>query len=98
MGWIHQCCSVFLVYVLRNVLLGCVQFVQCTVKEELCLFKTSFAINHVNQVVRGTRGLLMDSSSLSGIMKGVGGCAMGYEFTSFASIIIIVNYIWWRRR
>ena len=26
----------------------------------------------------------MDSSSLSSIMKGVGGCVVGYEFTRFA--------------
>ena len=88
----------FLVYVLRNVLLGCVQFVQCTVKEELCPFKTSFAINHVNQVIRETREILMDSSSLSGIMKGVRGCVVGYEFTRFASTIITASYFWWRRR
>ena len=40
----------------------------------------------------------MDSSSLSGIMKGVGGCFVGYEFTRFASIIITASYFWWRRR
>ena len=40
-------------------------------------FETSFAINHVNQVTRRTRQILMDSSGLSGIMKGVGGCVAG---------------------
>ena len=61
-------------------------------------FKTSFAINHVNQVIRGTREILMDSSDLSGIMKCVGGCVVGYEFTRFASTIITANYFWWRGR
>ena len=89
--------SVLFVYVLRNVLLGCLEFVRCTVKEELCLYKTSFAINYVNQVIRGTREILMDSSGLSGIMKGAGGYVVGYEFTRFASTIITVSYFWWRR-
>ena len=31
----------------------------------------------------------MDSSSLSSIMKGVGGCVVGYEFTRFVPTIII---------
>ena len=34
----------------------------------------------------------MDSSSLSSIMKGVGGCVVGYEFTRFASTIITASY------
>ena len=40
----------------------------------------------------------MDSSGLSGIMKGVGGCVVGYEFTRFASTITTASYFWWRRR
>ena len=32
--------------------------VQCTAKEESCLFKELFAVNHVNQVIRGTREIL----------------------------------------
>ena len=48
-------------------------------KEELCL--SSFENNHINQLVRGTRKILMDISSLSSIMEGVGGCVVGYEFT-----------------
>ena len=39
----------------------------------------------------------MDSSGLSSIMKGIGGCVVGYEFTCFASIIITASYFWWRR-
>ena len=30
----------------------------------------------------------MDSSSLSSIMKGVGGCVVGYEFTRFALSLV----------
>ena len=30
----------------------------------------------------------MDSSGLSGTMKGAAGCVVGYEFTRFASAII----------
>ena len=40
----------------------------------------------------------MDSSSLSSVMKGLGGCVVGYEFTRFASTIITASYFWWRRR
>ena len=62
----------------------------------------SLWINHVNQVIRGTRELLMDSSGLSGIMKDVvvvWGCVVGYEeFTHFASTIIPASHFWWRRR
>ena len=36
----------------------------------------------------------MDGSSLSSIMKGVGGCVVGYEFTRFASTIITASYFW----
>ena len=39
----------------------------------------------------------MDSSGLSSIMKGIGGCVVGYEFTCFASTIITASYFWWRR-
>ena len=49
-------------------------------------------------VIRETREMLMDSSGLSGIMKGVGGYVVGYEFTRFASTIITGSYFWWRRR
>ena len=52
----------------------------------------------INQVVRETREILMDSSGLSGIMKGVGGCVVGYEFTRFAATIITASYFWRRRR
>ena len=62
------------------------------------VFKTSFAINHVNQVIRGTREILMDGSSLSSIMKSVGGCVVSYEFTRFALTIVTASYFWWRRR
>ena len=68
------------------------------VKEDLCLLLNIVAINHVDQVIRGTREILMDSSSLSSIMKGVVGCVVGYEFTRFASTIITARYFWWRRR
>ena len=40
----------------------------------------------------------MDSSGLSGIMKGIGGCVVGHEFIHFASTIITASYFWWRRR
>ena len=40
----------------------------------------------------------MDSSGLSGIMTGVGGCVVGYEFTRFASTIIAASYFWRSRR
>ena len=33
----------------------------------------------------------MDSSGLSSIMKGIGGCVVGYEFTCFASTIITAS-------
>ena len=36
----------------------------------------------------------MDSSGLSGIIKGVRGCVVGYEFTRFASTIITASYFW----
>ena len=45
-------------------------------KEEWCLFQTSSAVNHVNQVIRGTREILIDSYGLPFIMKG---CAIYYE-------------------
>ena len=50
------------------------------------------AVNHVNQVIRRTRQILMDSSGLSGIMKGVGGCVVGYELTRSTSTIITASY------
>ena len=34
----------------------------------------------------------MDSSVLFSMIKGVGGCAVGYEFISFASSIITASY------
>ena len=43
--------------------------------------RLQIAVNHVNQIIRRTRQILMDSSGLSGIMKGVGGCVVGYELT-----------------
>ena len=61
-------------------------------------FLTSFAINHINQDIRGTREIFTDSSGLSGIMNGVGGRVVGYEFTRFASTIVTASYFWWRRR
>ena len=70
----------------------CVRFVQCTVKKESCLFLNIVAVNHVNQIISGTREILMDSSGLSGIMKGVGGCVVGYEFTRFASTIVTASF------
>ena len=64
----------------------------------LASFSTSFAINHVNWVVRGTREVLMDSSAFSSIVKGLVGCIVGYVFTSFASAIIVASYLWGRKR
>ena len=64
-------------------------------KKESCLFfnhRLQIAVNHVNQVIRRTRQILMDSSGLSGIMKGVG-CVVGYELTCSASTIIIQRVI-----
>ena len=49
------------------------------------------AVNHVDQVIKGIKDILMDSSDLSCIVKGVEGCVVGYEFTSFASSIITVS-------
>ena len=65
-------------------------------KKESCLFfnhRLQIAVNHVNQVIRRTRQTLMDSSGLSGVMKGVGGCVVGYELTRSASTIIIQRVI-----
>ena len=38
----------------------------------------------------------MYSSGLSGIMKGVGGCVVGNEFTRFPSTIITASHFWWK--
>ena len=65
-------------------------------EERVVLFfnhRLQIAVNHVNQVIRRTRQTLMDSSGLSGIMKGVGGCVVGYELTRSASTIIIQRVI-----
>ena len=62
------------------------------------VFNHRLQLRHVNQVIRGTREILMDSSSFSSIMKGVRGCVLGYEFTRFAWAIITASYFWWLRR
>ena len=62
------------------------------------IFEASFAVSSVNQIIRGTSEILMDSSGLSSVTKGVGGCIVDYEFTRFASSIIKASYFWWRRR
>ena len=46
----------------------------------------------INQVIRGTREILVDSSGLSSIMKGVRDCVVGYEFTRFTLTIITASY------
>ena len=40
-----------------------------------------------------TRKILMDSSGLSGIMKGVGGCVVAYEIICFASRSHFSNFL-----
>ena len=63
-------------------------------EKESCLFfnhRLQIAVNHVNQIIRRTRQILMDSSGLSGFMKGVG-CVVGYELTRSASTIITASY------
>ena len=49
-------------------------------KEEWCLFQTSSAVNHVNQVIRGTREILIDSYGLPFIMKGLPFIMKGLPF------------------
>ena len=41
---------------------------------------------------------MIDSSGLSGITKGVGGCVVGYESALFALTIITASYFWWRKK
>ena len=90
MGQIHQCCSVCLVCVLRNVLLVCP--INVLSKNSCVFFSPSFAINNVNKFIRRTRAILMISSGFLGIMKRVGGFVVVYEFKRSALTIITASY------